>query len=46
MLQLQDQLCNTKKGSSSITEFCHTFKNLADDLNDMDATIIEIELVM
>lgn len=31
MLQLLDQFRNTKKGASSIIEFCHTLKNLADD---------------
>ncbi|CAI9261544.1 unnamed protein product [Lactuca saligna] len=46
MLQLQDQFRNTKKGSSSITEFGHTLKNLADDLKDVDFTITDIELVM
>lgn len=43
MLQLQYQFRNTKKGSSSITEFCHTLKNLADDLKDVDSNITEIE---
>lgn len=46
MLQLQDQFCNTKKGASSITEYCHTLKNLADDLKDVDSPITDIELVM
>lgn len=46
MLQLQDQFCNTKKGSSSIIEFCHTIKNLSNDLKDIDSTITKIELVM
>lgn len=46
MLQLQDKIRNTKNGSSSITDFFHTLKNLADDLKDVDSTIIEIELVM
>lgn len=35
-----------KEGSSSITQFCHTLKNLVDDLKDVDSTITEIELVM
>ncbi|KAL7592521.1 hypothetical protein Lser_V15G32607 [Lactuca serriola] len=46
MLQLQDQFRNTKKGSNFITEFCHTLKNLADDLKDVDSPITDIELVM
>lgn len=46
MLQLLDQFRNTKKGASSITEFCHTLKNLADDLKDVDSPITESELVM
>lgn len=46
MLQLQDQFRSTKKGSHSITEYCHTLKNLADDLQDVDSPITEIELVM
>lgn len=43
---LQDQFRNTKKGENSITEFCHTLKNLADDLKDVDSQITEIDLVM
>ena len=46
MLQLQEQFQNTKKGSSSIIEFCHTFKNLVEALADCDSKIDEIELVM
>lgn len=46
MLQLQEQFRNTKKGTSSITDFCHTLKNLADALADCDSNINEIELVM
>lgn len=46
MLKLQDQFRNTKKGTSSITEFCHTLKNLADALLDVDSKITNIELVM
>lgn len=42
MLQLQDEFRNTKKGDSSITEYCHALKNIA----DVDSTINEIELVM
>lgn len=33
MVQLQELIQNTKKGSSSITEFCHAFNNLVDDLS-------------
>ncbi|KAJ9537125.1 hypothetical protein OSB04_029858 [Centaurea solstitialis] len=46
MLQLQEQFRNTKKGTSSITDFCHNLKNLADALADCDSKIDEIELVM
>ncbi|XP_023762220.1 uncharacterized protein LOC111910624 [Lactuca sativa] len=46
MLQLQDQFRNTKKGTSTITEFCHTLKNLADAFADVESPITEIELVM
>ncbi|XP_023771233.1 uncharacterized protein LOC111919912 [Lactuca sativa] len=46
MLQLQDQFRNTKKGTSSITEFCHMLKNLADALLDVDSKITDIELGM
>ncbi|XP_023730469.1 uncharacterized protein LOC111878190 [Lactuca sativa] len=46
MLQLQEQFRNTKKGFSSITEFCHTLKNLVEALADCDSKIDEIELVM
>ncbi|KAJ9544883.1 hypothetical protein OSB04_024590 [Centaurea solstitialis] len=46
MLQLQEQFRNTKKGTSSITDFCHNLKNLADALVDWDSKIEEIELVM
>ncbi|KAJ9564595.1 LOW QUALITY PROTEIN: hypothetical protein OSB04_000561, partial [Centaurea solstitialis] len=46
MLQLQEQFRNTKKGTSSITDFCHNLKNLADALADCDSKIDDIELVM
>lgn len=46
MLQLQEQFRNTKKGTSTITDFCHNLKNLADALTDCDSKIDEIELVM
>lgn len=46
MLQLQEQFRNTKKGSSSIIEFCHSLKNLAEALDYYDSNIDEIELVM
>lgn len=46
MLQLQDQFRNTKKGASTITDFCHTLKNLADALADVESPITEIELAM
>lgn len=46
MLQLQDQFRHTKKGSSSITEFCHTLNSLYDDSKDVDSIITDIELVI
>ncbi|KAJ9566760.1 hypothetical protein OSB04_002726 [Centaurea solstitialis] len=46
MLQLQEQIRNTKKGTLSITDFCHNLKNLADALADCDSKIDEVELVM
>lgn len=46
MLQLQDQFRNTKKGASTITEFCHALKNLADDLYDVESHLTKVELVM
>ncbi|KAJ9563458.1 hypothetical protein OSB04_008618 [Centaurea solstitialis] len=46
MLQLQEQFHNTKKGTLSITDFCHNLKNLADALADCDSKIDEVELVM
>lgn len=36
----------TKKGSSSITKFFHSLKNLADALVDCDSNIDKVELVM
>ncbi|KAJ9549163.1 hypothetical protein OSB04_021706 [Centaurea solstitialis] len=46
MLQLQEQFRNTKKGTLSITDFCHNLKNLADALADCDSKITDVELVM
>ncbi|KAJ9547665.1 hypothetical protein OSB04_020208 [Centaurea solstitialis] len=46
MLQLQEQFRNTKKGTLSITDFCHNLKNLADALADCDSKIDDVELVM
>ncbi|KAJ9545573.1 hypothetical protein OSB04_025280 [Centaurea solstitialis] len=46
MLQLQEQFRNTKKGTSSITDFCLNLKNLADALAACDSKIDETELVM
>ena len=36
----------TKKGASSITEYCHNLKNLVDTLSDVDSEITKVELVM
>lgn len=46
MLQLQEQFRNTKKGSNSITKFCHALKNLVNALADCDSNVDEVELVM
>ncbi|XP_076936081.1 uncharacterized protein LOC143603039 [Bidens hawaiensis] len=46
MLQLQDTFRNTKKGTMSITMFCHHLKSLADSLADVDSPIADQELVM
>lgn len=46
MLQHQDSFQNTKKGTSSITDFYHSLQNLADALYDVDSPITEIELVI
>ncbi|KAJ9565991.1 LOW QUALITY PROTEIN: hypothetical protein OSB04_001957 [Centaurea solstitialis] len=46
MLQFQEQFRNAKKGTSSITDFCHNQKILADALANCDSKIDEIELVM
>lgn len=45
-LQLKETFCNTKKGSLSITDYCHHLKHLADALNDVDSKVDEVELVM
>lgn len=45
-LQLQDTFRNTQKGAMNITEYCHTLKNLADNLADVDSPINDVELVM
>ncbi|KAJ9545073.1 hypothetical protein OSB04_024780 [Centaurea solstitialis] len=46
MLQLQEQFRNTKKGTSSITDFYLNLKNLADALAACDSKVDETELVM
>lgn len=46
MLQLQEKFLNTKKGSSSFTEYCHQLKNLSEAFKDFDSKINEIELVI
>ncbi|KAJ9565668.1 hypothetical protein OSB04_001634 [Centaurea solstitialis] len=46
MLQLLEQFRNTKKGTSSITDFCLNLKNLADAMAACDPKIDETELVM
>ncbi|KAI3722068.1 hypothetical protein L2E82_33093 [Cichorium intybus] len=46
MLQLQEQFRNTKKGASSVLDYCHALKHLADALADVDSEITELELVM
>jgi hypothetical protein len=46
MLQLQEQFRNTKKGASTVHEYCHNLKQLADALHDVESEISELELVM
>lgn len=46
MLLLHEQFRNMNKGSSSITEFYHSLKNIVDALADYDSKIDELKLVM
>ncbi|KAJ9544041.1 hypothetical protein OSB04_023748 [Centaurea solstitialis] len=45
-LQLQTAFRNTKKGVLSITDYCHTLKDIADSLADVDTKISEQDLVL
>ncbi|KAJ9545500.1 hypothetical protein OSB04_025207 [Centaurea solstitialis] len=45
-LQLQTAIRNTKKGVLSITDYCHTLKDIADSLADVDTKISEQDLVL
>ncbi|CAI9259844.1 unnamed protein product [Lactuca saligna] len=42
----KEQFRNTRKGASSIADYCHNLKNLVDALADVDSTIKETELVI
>ncbi|KAJ9553498.1 hypothetical protein OSB04_017543, partial [Centaurea solstitialis] len=45
-LQLQTAFRNTKRGVLSITDYCHTLKDIADSLADVDTKISEQDLVL
>ncbi|KAJ9543586.1 hypothetical protein OSB04_023293 [Centaurea solstitialis] len=45
-LQLQTAFRNTKKGVLSITDYCHTLKDIADSLADVDTKISQQDLVL
>lgn len=45
-LQLQTVFRNTKKGALSITDYCHTLKDIADSLADVDTKISDQDLVL
>ncbi|KAI3748201.1 hypothetical protein L6452_11130 [Arctium lappa] len=45
-LQLQTVFRNTKKGALSITDYCHTLKDIADSLADVDTQISDQDLVL
>ncbi|VFQ83752.1 unnamed protein product [Cuscuta campestris] len=45
-MQLENQFRTTKKGSLSISAYCQTLKNLADWLDDVDAPVSKIQLVL
>nr|KAJ0213521.1 hypothetical protein LSAT_V11C400213370 [Lactuca sativa] len=42
----KNEFCNTKKGASSIHDYCHNLKHLVDALQDVDSDISEVEFVM
>ncbi|VFQ77001.1 unnamed protein product [Cuscuta campestris] len=46
VMQLEHQFRTTTKGSLSIAAYCQTLRNLADWLDDVDATIFEQQLVL
>ncbi|VFQ76703.1 unnamed protein product [Cuscuta campestris] len=45
-MQLEHRFRTTVKGTKTINEYCHTFKNLADYLDDVDAPVTEHALVL
>ncbi|VFQ62470.1 unnamed protein product [Cuscuta campestris] len=45
-MQLEHQFRTTTKGSLSIAAYCQTLRNLADWLDDVDATVSEQQLVL
>ncbi|VFQ97984.1 unnamed protein product [Cuscuta campestris] len=45
-MQLEHRFRTTVKGTKTINEYCHTLKNLADYLDDVDAPVTEHALVL
>ncbi|VFQ76213.1 unnamed protein product [Cuscuta campestris] len=45
-MQLEHQFYNTVKGTSTITTYCQTLRNIADWLDDVDAPVTENQLVL
>ncbi|VFQ92181.1 unnamed protein product [Cuscuta campestris] len=45
-MQLEHQFYNTVKGTSTITTYCQTLRNIADWLDDVDALVTENQLVL
>ncbi|VFQ63830.1 unnamed protein product [Cuscuta campestris] len=45
-MQLEQQFFNTVKGTSTIATYCQTLRNIVDWLDDVDAPVIENQLVL
>ncbi|VFQ62596.1 unnamed protein product [Cuscuta campestris] len=45
-MQLEHQFYNTVKGTSTISTYCQTLRNIADWLDDVDAPVTENQLVL
>ncbi|VFQ73404.1 unnamed protein product [Cuscuta campestris] len=45
-MQLEHQFRTTSKGSLSMVVYCQTLRNLADSLDDVDATVSEQQLLL